>query len=115
MLDQLGIAIQGELAHPEKLMQPINRLTFQGMKPSYGNKNFVAPNAAVIGDVTLGPRTSVWYGATLRGDVNSIKIGSQCNIQDKVVIHVAKNNPAGQALSTTIGDNVCPSCDSTLS
>jgi hypothetical protein len=48
MLDELGIAIQGELAHPEKFMQPINRLTFQGMNPSYGNRNFVAPNAAVI-------------------------------------------------------------------
>jgi hypothetical protein len=109
-LDAIGAAVQGHLAQTEKLMPPINRLTFQGSKPAYGDRNFVAPNAAIIGDVTLGPRTNVWYGATLRGDVNSIKIGSSCSIQDRVVIHVAKNNPAGQSLSTILGDNVCSSC-----
>ena len=60
----------------------------------------------MIGDVVIGERSSVWYNAVLRGDVNSIKIGSDSNIQDAAVVHVAKSNPAGVALPTIIGDRV---------
>ena len=50
---------------------------------------FVAPNATVLGDVTLGPRSSVWYGCVLRGDINSIVIGEGSNIQDLAMVHLA--------------------------
>jgi gamma-carbonic anhydrase len=109
-MDAIGASIQGHLAPRENLMPPINRLVFQGMAPNYGEFTFVAPNAAVVGNVTLGPRSSVWYGATLRGDVNSITVGHTSNIQDKAVVHVAKSNPNGNSLPTVIGDKVC-SCN----
>jgi gamma-carbonic anhydrase len=67
---------------------------------------FIAPSASVIGDVTIGEKSSVWYGAVLRGDVNSIRIGAQTNIQDNTVIHVAKTNVGGVAAPTIIGDRV---------
>ena len=109
-MDALGASLQGNLAPRENLMPPINRLTFQGTSPSYGEYTFVAPNAAVIGNVAIGPRSSVWYGATLRGDVNAITIGHTTNIQDKAVVHVAKSNPNGDSLDTKIGNKVCSCC-----
>jgi carbonic anhydrase/acetyltransferase-like protein (isoleucine patch superfamily) len=105
-IDAIGAALQGPLAPRESLMPPINRLTFQGKSPSYDQYTFVAPNAAVVGDVTIGPRSSVWYGATLRGDVNAITIGHTTNIQDKCVVHVARHNASGKSQGTTIGDMV---------
>jgi carbonic anhydrase/acetyltransferase-like protein (isoleucine patch superfamily) len=62
-------------------------LPFGEKTPELGNDVFVAPNSTVIGDVTLGPRVSVWYGCVLRGDVNTIRIGADSNIQDAVVVH----------------------------
>jgi carbonic anhydrase/acetyltransferase-like protein (isoleucine patch superfamily) len=56
--------------------------------PRLGERVFVAENATLIGDVTLGDDCSIWYGAVLRGDVNSIRIGARTNIQDNCVLHV---------------------------
>ncbi|KAH9321857.1 hypothetical protein KI387_016496 [Taxus chinensis] len=67
---------------------------------------FVAPCAAVIGDVKVGPRSSIWYGSILRGDVNSITVGSGTNIQDNTLVHVAKSNLGGKVLPTIIGSKV---------
>ena len=105
-IDSVGAALQGHLAPRENLMPAVNRLAFQGKAPSYDAFSFVAPNAAVMGDVTIGPRSSVWYGATLRGDVNSITVGHTTNIQDKAVLHVARHNPDGNSQSTQIGNRV---------
>jgi len=55
---------------------------------------FVAPGAIVLGDVTLGPRASVWYGAVLRGDMDRIVVGEASNIQDGTVVHVDAEWPA---------------------
>ena len=57
--------------------------------PDIAHAAFVAPNATVLGDVTLGAQSSVWYGAVLRGDINSIEIGEGTNIQDLAMVHVA--------------------------
>ncbi|KAH7524109.1 hypothetical protein FEM48_Zijuj06G0084100 [Ziziphus jujuba var. spinosa] len=67
---------------------------------------FVAPSASIIGDVLVGRGSSVWYGCVLRGDVNSISVGSGTNIQDNSLVHVAKSNLSGKVLPTIIGDNV---------
>ncbi|KAL5659549.1 hypothetical protein ACJX0J_032712, partial [Zea mays] len=67
---------------------------------------FVAPSAAVIGDVEIGHGSSIWYGSILRGDVNSIHIGSGTNIQDNSLVHVSKANISGKVLPTIIGSNV---------
>lgn len=50
---------------------------------------FIAPGAAVVGDVTIGENASIWYGTVLRGDINSIRIGTGTNIQDGTVVHLA--------------------------
>jgi gamma-carbonic anhydrase len=64
-------------------------LPYKGIKPVVDNTAYVAVNAAIIGDVTIGANTGIWYGCTIRGDVNIIRIGSGTNIQDGTVIHVA--------------------------
>lgn len=69
--------------------------------PVIGDDSFVAPNATIVGDVVLGRQCSVWFNAVIRGDVNSIRIGEQTNIQDGAVIHATY-----QKASTTIGSRV---------
>ncbi len=49
---------------------------------------FIAPNAAVIGDVEIGPEFGIWFGCVVRGDTNIIRIGARTNIQDGTIIHV---------------------------
>ena len=73
----------------------------RGFKPTIGNDCFIAETAAVIGDVTMGDNCSIWYGTVLRGDVNSITIGNNVNIQDGAVVHTLF-----QRSKTVIGDNV---------
>lgn len=55
--------------------------------PSFGDNCYLAENATVVGDVTMGNDCSVWFNAVVRGDVNSIRIGNQVNIQDGAVLH----------------------------
>jgi gamma-carbonic anhydrase len=74
---------------------------FEGKQPAIHPTAFVAPTAAVIGDVTLGEGSNIWYHCVLRGDTNSIAIGARSNIQDGTIIHV---NAGRQC--TTIGDDV---------
>ena len=61
---------------------------FGDKMPQLGADAWVADSAAVIGDVVLGPRASIWYGAVVRGDVEKIRIGANTNVQDNSVIHV---------------------------
>lgn len=73
----------------------------RGKYPQIPDDCFVAENATIIGDVTLGSHCSIWYNAVLRGDVHFIKIGNKVNIQDGAVIHCTYlKHP------TTIGNNV---------
>lgn len=65
--------------------------TYEGISPSIHPSAFIAASADVIGRVTLGEESSVWYNATLRGDINEIKIGPLSNVQDNAVIHLADN------------------------
>jgi len=55
--------------------------------PKFGKDNFIAENATIVGDVTMGDNCSVWFNAVIRGDVNAITIGHDSNIQDGAVIH----------------------------
>ncbi len=59
----------------------------RGFTPQFGKDCFLAENATVVGDVTMGEGCSVWFNAVLRGDVNSIRIGNHVNIQDGTVLH----------------------------
>ena len=73
----------------------------RGYTPQFGNKCFLADNAVVVGDVVMGENCTVWFNAVVRGDVNSIIIGDNTNIQDGVVIHCTY-----QKTKTIIGNNV---------
>ena len=73
----------------------------KGMTPKFGENCFLAETAVVIGDVVMGDDCSIWYGAVLRGDVNSITIGNKVNIQDGAVVHTLY-----QRSKTNIGNNV---------
>lgn len=72
----------------------------KGKTPKIGENVYIDPMALVIGDVTIGDDCSIWPGAVVRGDVNSITIGNRTNIQDNVVIHTSHMVPV------YIGDNV---------
>ncbi len=61
--------------------------TLNGKTPQTGKRAFIADNAALIGDVTMGDDCSIWYGAVLRGDVGSIILGDRVNVQDGAVMH----------------------------
>lgn len=70
---------------------------FQGIHPQLAPGTWVHPRATVIGEVSLGPDASVWPGAVIRGDVNSIAIGESTNIQDNSVLHVSHKTPVSPA------------------
>ena len=76
---------------------------FLRQKPKLGKNVFIAKNATVIGDVTLGAHSSVWYGAVLRGDINRIAVGHHTNIQDNAVLHLADNFPCVLGNWVTVG------------
>jgi carbonic anhydrase/acetyltransferase-like protein (isoleucine patch superfamily) len=67
--------------------------SFQDKYPSLGQRVYIDPQSAVIGDVLLGDDVSVWPMAVIRGDVNSIKIGNACSIQDGSILHVTHDGP----------------------
>lgn len=67
--------------------------SFKGIAPSLGERVYIDPQSAVIGDVSLGDDVSVWPMAVIRGDVNKIHIGSACSIQDGAILHVTHDGP----------------------
>lgn len=73
----------------------------RGIHPKFGDNCFLADNATVVGEVTMGDNCSVWFNAVVRGDVHSITIGNNTNIQDGAVIHCTY-----QKASVVIGNNV---------
>ncbi len=73
----------------------------QGMIPVVGKDVFIAPSASVIGDVTIGDGSSVWHGASVRGDCGPITIGRYSNVQDVCVCHCTTGGPG-----LVVGDNV---------
>ncbi len=76
-------------------------LPVKGIHPQIPSDCFLAPNATVVGDVQMGAGCSVWFNAVIRGDVNSIRMGNQVNVQDGAVIHCTY-----QKTQTIIGNNV---------
>ncbi len=85
---------------PEPLL-----LTIKGRGPRIHTEAWVAPNATLIGQVSLAARASVWYSATLRAEAEPIEIGFGSNIQDGVTIHVDPEFPATIGSGVTVGHN----------
>jgi carbonic anhydrase/acetyltransferase-like protein (isoleucine patch superfamily) len=76
---------------------------FLRRQPKLGNGVFIARTAVVLGDVTLGAHSSVWYGAVLRGDINRIVVGHHSNVQDNSVLHIADDFPCVLGNWVTVG------------
>lgn len=85
-------------------MTPAERLARHlSRRPDTSRAAFVAPNATLVGDVTLGADASVFYGAVLRGDIARITVGDGSNIQDNAVVHLADDLDAVIGARCTIG------------
>ena len=78
------------------LILPVN-----GIEPKFGNNNFIAENATIVGDVTTGDDCSFWFQSVVRGDVHYIKIGNKVNVQDGAILHCTY-----QKAPLNIGNNV---------
>ena len=83
-------------------------LSFRGEMPKIEDGAWVAPGATVIGDVTMGRDSAVWFGCVVRGDVHRIEIGERSNIQDLSMVHVTHYNKADKSDGnpTIIGNDV---------
>ncbi len=84
---------------PGMVMGPVYAL--DGVAPKIAPDAFIAPNAAVIGDVVIGAESGIWFSCLVRGDMNAIRIGARTNVQDGTIIHVDSG-----AFATHIGDDV---------
>lgn len=73
----------------------------RGFEPKFGKDCFFAENSVIVGDVIMGDTCSIWFSAVLRGDVNSIRIGNNVNIQDNATLHTLYKKS-----TIEIGDNV---------
>lgn len=78
-------------------------LPYKGVWPTIAESAFIAPTAVVIGDVTVGEDASIWYHATVRGDIAPISIGDRSNVQDNTVVHVNRDAPVVIGRDVTIG------------
>ena len=83
-------------------------LPYQGIHPTLRKHAWVAPGATVIGDVTMGEESAIWFGCVVRGDVHRIEIGARSNIQDLSMVHVThyKDPDKSDGNPTIIGDDV---------
>ncbi len=78
-------------------------ITFKGKTPRIGKNVFIAPGAMIIGDVTLGDNSSVWFNAVLRADGAPIIVGKGTNIQDNATIHINRDAPTVLEDFVTVG------------
>jgi carbonic anhydrase/acetyltransferase-like protein (isoleucine patch superfamily) len=76
-------------------------LPVNGKEPQFGENCFIAPNATIVGEVSMGAACSIWFNAVIRGDVHYIKMGDKVNVQDGAIIHCTY-----QKHPTNIGNNV---------
>jgi carbonic anhydrase/acetyltransferase-like protein (isoleucine patch superfamily) len=82
------------------------RIPYNGIFPAIHESVFVAPGAYLVGDVTIGEESTVWFNAVVRGDDGPITIGKRCSIQDNATIHLYEGSPVVIGDDVTIGHNV---------
>lgn len=87
-------------------MSPPSIISFEGKTPVIHPTAFIAPGCRIIGDVEIGANVSIWYNCVLRGDVNSIRVGTGTNIEDGTVIHCDGPKPRRPGFATLIGCEV---------
>lgn len=86
-------------------------IPYNNILPNIADKAYIAPNAIISGDTTIGEQSNIWYNVVIRGDVAPIKIGKATNIQDGTIIHVSRanhvqNKTTKNKAPTIIGDYV---------
>eukprot|EP00270_Netrium_digitus_P003311 TRINITY_DN1379_c1_g1_i1.p1 TRINITY_DN1379_c1_g1~~TRINITY_DN1379_c1_g1_i1.p1 ORF type:complete len:284 (+),score=57.15 TRINITY_DN1379_c1_g1_i1:54-905(+) len=110
--------LEGAEEEHQQLKEIYNRhrtlIVLQHKEPEIAPDAWVAPNATVIGQVTLEDRAIVWYGSVLRGDIHPIHVGAYSNLQDKVVVHTSEFTPTGLSAEVSIGQYVTIGAGSTL-
>jgi carbonic anhydrase/acetyltransferase-like protein (isoleucine patch superfamily) len=79
---------------------------YKGQSPIVDPSAFVAETAVIVGDVEIGANASIWYGVTIRGDINHVRIGAETNVQENTVVHVDLNDRGLGECSTVIGQRV---------
>mmetsp|Transcript_56254 Transcript_56254/g.137993 ORF Transcript_56254/g.137993 Transcript_56254/m.137993 type:complete len:244 (+) Transcript_56254:44-775(+) len=85
-VERFGAVLQASDAYVETLSRHREVMGYQGKKAVIPDTSFIAPSANVIGDVSLGPRSSVWYGAILTGDAGKITVGANTSIKDRAIV-----------------------------
>jgi carbonic anhydrase/acetyltransferase-like protein (isoleucine patch superfamily) len=78
---------------------------YKGKTPKIGKDVFIAPTAVIIGDVEIADGANIWYGAVLRGDMSSIRVGRNTNIQDNCTVHTDYGKSAIIGQGVTVGHN----------
>ncbi|MCM3004895.1 gamma carbonic anhydrase family protein [Priestia koreensis] len=81
-------------------------ISYKEHTPRIHESVFVAPGAYLIGDITIGEQSTVWFNAVLRGDEDAIVIGKRCSIQDNATIHLFEGSPVVIEDDVTVGHNV---------
>src|SRR4051812_18478375 len=82
-------------------------IELDGVAPTIGDDVFLAPTAVLVGDVRVGDRANIWFGAVLRGDASHIEVGAGCSIQDNAVIHCADDLPTVIRDDVVVGHGAC--------
>jgi len=85
-------------------------MSYKSLQPKIDTSVFLAPTATVIGDVSIGEGSSVWFNTILRGDIESIHVGKYTNIQDNSTVHVMGDQPTVIGDYVTIGHNSVIHC-----
>ena len=85
-------------------------MEYQGVRPQVSPEAFVAETAVLIGDVTVGKDSSVWFGAVIRGDQAAITVGEGANVQDNAVLHCEKDHPLHIGNNVTQGHGAIVHC-----
>lgn len=80
--------------------------SFKGQKPQIDQSSYIADNATLIGDITIGPKSSIWFNSVIRGDVAPTIIGEGVNIQDLCCLHQSPNQPLIIEDFVTVGHKV---------
>jgi gamma-carbonic anhydrase len=96
------------LENPVTIDRPdVSIITLNGKTPQIDDSAFIAPGCRIIGDVTIGPESSIWYNCVVRAEVNRIVIGARSNIQDGSIVHCDGPMPGVEdGFPTIIGDDV---------
>ncbi|AKU15418.1 gamma carbonic anhydrase family protein [Luteipulveratus mongoliensis] len=81
------------------------QIEIEGKRPQVHASAWVAPNAVIAGDVTIGEEVGIWYGAVVRGDIESIEVGARTNIQDNCVLHADPGSPLVIGTRVSVGHN----------